>query len=50
MKIYEKPMAKIENINVEDVITSSAIYTGDSAMAKEFGVTDSSSNVIVFEW
>lgn len=56
MKIYEKPMAIIEKIEVEDVITSSATTSTLStatlnanetaAMKAATGATD----VIVFEW
>lgn len=51
MKIYEKPMAIIEKINVEDVITVSAeklsnssLNTAGAALANESDAT------IVFEW
>ena len=51
MKIYEKPMAIIEKINVEDVITSSADAMGQSSLndaGKELvGVNETT---IVFEW
>ena len=50
MKIYEKPMAIIEKIEVEDVITAS-VFTGGSdaetAALKEAAGTD---NVILFQW
>ncbi|MBQ3037806.1 MAG: hypothetical protein IJD30_01370 [Clostridia bacterium] len=49
MKIYEKPMALIEKIEVEDVITASFGYDANTAAAKEF-TDDASANVIVFEW
>ena len=48
MKIYEKPMAIIEKINVEDVITSSAEVitpTGDAN-----GTINAGDTTIVFEW
>ena len=54
MKIYEKPMAIIEKINVEDVITASAIEINSSnstlngkgtALAGEGDL-----GTIVFEW
>lgn len=49
MKIYEKPMAMIETIEVEDVITSSIVaLTADekTALVEEFGTN----NVVVFQW
>lgn len=50
MKIYEKPMALIEKIEVEDVITASAYGLSDgSAAAAEF-TEDTTADVIVFEW
>jgi len=52
MKIYEKPMAKIEMLNVEDVITVSPVQSNDSAainaLATKAGV--SADNTIIFEW
>ena len=48
MKIYEKPMAKIEKINVEDVITSSAeVTTPTNNLNGTIGENDTT---IVFEW
>ena len=47
MKIYEKPMALIEKIEVEDVITSSIVLEGD---AKAAFTSDADTTVIVFEW
>ena len=53
MKIYEKPMAIIETIEVEDVITASVTVvdgqttlTGDEKSALADGVN----NVVVFQW
>ena len=49
MKIYEKPMAIIEKIEVEDVITASTVQGSDAEVAalKEAAGTD---NVILFQW
>ena len=49
MKIYEKPMALIEKIEVEDVITASFGLDGDTDAAKVFN-GDTATDVIVFEW
>lgn len=54
MKIYEKPLALVENLEVEDVIAASLMPV-DSANAKSslLGNTDGASdtdNVIVFQW
>ena len=49
MKIYEKPMALIEKIEVEDVITTSIGLDGTDANAKVFN-GDTNVDVIVFEW
>jgi hypothetical protein len=48
MKIYEKPMAIIEKINVEDVITTSAEKL--SSGYTEAGKVLESETTIVFEW
>ena len=58
MKIYEKPMAIIEKINVEDVITASVVTPADDFSASTGnmntylgGTTGNTSNAtIVFEW
>ena len=50
MKIYEKPMAIIETIEVEDVITASTsvdIGTEETAALKEAA---GGSEVILFQW
>lgn len=48
MKIYEKPMAIIEKINVEDVITSSAeVITPTNDLN---GTIAAGETTIVFEW
>ena len=49
MKIYEKPMATIETIEVEDVITASAVElsTNEAAALKQAFGTD---NVVIFQW
>ena len=48
MKIYEKPMAIIEKINVEDVITSSAEVITPENDAN--GAIAAGETTIVFEW
>ncbi len=52
MKIYEKPMAIIETIDVEDVITASTtIENADvaSALKSATGMTEDD-NLILFQW
>ena len=50
MKIYEKPMATIEKIDVKDVITTSDLLVTSSEAAKQ-AITDAgATNAIVFEW
>ena len=55
MKIYEKPMAKIEKLNIEDVITTSPVEADKTAYAdaytalKSAGGSDTSA-AIIFEW
>ena len=48
MKIYEKPMAIIEKINVEDVITSSADVIEPTNNLG--GTIADGETTIVFEW
>ena len=48
MKIYEKPMAIVEKINVEDVITSSAEVISPSDTPN--GPIAAGETTIVFEW
>ncbi len=49
MKIYEKPMAIIEKIEVEDVITTSVVaITADEEAALKT-ITEST-DVILFQW
>ena len=54
MKIYEKPMATIEKIDVEDVITTSGetgVKTLTSGAAVEaIAQTGNTTDAIVFEW
>lgn len=59
MKNYQKPMVNVEMINVEDVITASAVTPADqistsSAMSGYLGGTTGASeggnSTIVFEW
>ena len=57
MRIYEKPMAVVEKIDVEDVITTSLnSYEGvdkddaASALAKTAGIGASTNRTIIFEW
>ena len=49
MKIYEKPMAIIETIEVEDVITASIeeMSAAENAVLAEFAGTE---EVILFQW
>ena len=48
MKIYEKPMALIEKIEVEDVITASFLV--EAGGANDALLLDGSEKAIVFEW
>lgn len=48
MKIYEKPMALIEKIEVEDVITTSVVIDKNDANATALSATEM--GAIVFEW
>jgi hypothetical protein len=54
MKIYEKPMAIIEKINVEDVITASALkLTSENSTMNDKGTALAGADdlgTIVFEW
>ena len=57
MKIYEKPLAKIEKILVEDVITTSTLteeISTNEVFSNDPGITDivggGAEKVIVFEW
>ena len=53
MKIYEKPMAIIEKIEVEDVITSSLQVVNEdvsAAIAEKVGGGQTAENVILFQW
>ena len=50
MKIYEKPMATIEKIDVKDVITTSDLLTTQSTAAKQAFEAEVGTNSIVFEW
>ena len=51
MKIYEKPMAIIEKINVEDVITASKTVTNDDVAAAIAAKTTAAEDaVILFQW
>ena len=49
MKIYEKPMATIEKIDVKDVITTSDLLITNNEAAKQ-AIQAESANSIVFEW
>ena len=49
MKIYEKPMAIIEKIEVEDVITASTVDASDEEVAALQEATGAE-NVILFQW
>ena len=53
MKIYEKPMAMIEAIEVEDVITASTLdQNADmlAAMKEAANLTGADDSVILFQW
>ena len=51
MKIYEKPMAKIEMLNVEDVITVSPVEADKTAYAGAYtALEEKADNAIIFEW
>ncbi len=53
MKIYEKPMAIIEKIDVEDVITTSGEFNtlnASSEAAKAVAAQAKTDAAIVFEW
>ncbi len=53
MKIYEKPMAIIEKIDVEDVITTSGEFNtlnASSEAAKAVANQTGANAAIVFEW
>ena len=53
MKIYEKPMAIIEKIEVEDVITTSLaldVNASDAEALKAAAGAGASDNVILFQW
>ena len=51
MKIYEKPMAIIEKINVEDVITASGEMLSNSKLNSAGAALDKTGDAtIVFEW
>ena len=57
MKIYEKPLAKIEKILVEDVITTSNLteeISTNEVFSRKGAITDivggGAEEVIVFEW
>ena len=50
MKIYEKPMASFEMINVEDVITDSAPVNLNSEEMAAIQSAAGTDNVIIFQW
>lgn len=49
MKIYEKPMAIIETIEVEDVITASNVEL-DANESKALAEVVGTDEVILFQW
>ena len=49
MKIYEKPMASLEIMDIEDVITSSTVELNAAEKALLAGAAGTD-NIIVFEW
>ena len=53
MKIYEKPMAKIEMLNIEDGITVSPVEADKDTYANAYADLKQSThatNTIIFEW
>ena len=50
MKIYEKPMAIIEKIEVEDVITTSNTVDNPDVAAAIQNATTADDAVILFQW
>lgn len=53
MKIYEKPMAIIEKIDVEDVITTSPAVANQDAYGDAYAdlrTAAGTDNAIIFEW
>lgn len=50
MKIYEKPMATIEKLEVNDVITTSGIIENHAAGAAALKTAAAANEAIVFEW
>ncbi len=52
MKIYEKPMATIEKLEVNDVITTSGIenISNNAAGAAALKTAAAADEAIVFEW
>ncbi len=48
MKIYEKPMAIIEKIEVEDVITASIVVASEAEL-NALGQNETT-DVILFQW
>ena len=50
MKIYEKPMATIENIEVSDVITTSGELENNAVAAQALKAATNADAAIVFEW
>ena len=53
MKIYEKPMAKIEMLNIEDVITTSPVEADKTTYAAAYQALETAGtadNSIIFEW
>lgn len=49
MKIYSKPMASFEMMNVEDVITASTVNLNNAEMDALKGAAGTD-NIIVFQW
>jgi len=50
MKIYEKPMAIIETIEVEDVITASNVVINADETAALAAKVSGADEVILFQW
>ena len=53
MKIYEKPMAIIENINCEDIMTTSPVVNENTSSAAYTDLKQAAggaAEAIIFEW
>ena len=53
MKIYEKPMAIVERINCEDVMTTSPVVSDENTASAAYSALKTAAqtdNAIIFEW